>query len=194
MNEFFLANNRSIKIGDIIIRQFQMYDFDEWAPVAKVIKDFIKNHSDEIYKSLLKAHTAEVITLLSKSTHQDETALISMVEASESLLIQLVDAMFKVNNVFFSEKEPKRKSKRKSQSEDTDQANWFDNFQILIESGHRHKDIMRMSYGTFIGYLKAAQRQQSANIRMQTSLMRAAQHANAKAFAKLIDELKLSED
>ncbi len=194
MNEFFLVNNRSITIGDINIRQFQMYDFDEWAPVAKVIKNFIKNHSDEIYKSLLKVHAAEVITLLSKSTHQDETALISIAEASESLLIQLVGAMIKVNDAFFSEKESKRKSRRKSQSKNADQANWFDSFQLLIESGHHSADIMQMTYGAFISYLKAAQKQRSQNLLTNTHLMRAAQHAKDKAYAKLTDELKPSED
>ena len=44
MNDFFLANNRSITIGDITVHQLQMLNFDEWAPHAKAIKDFLKNH------------------------------------------------------------------------------------------------------------------------------------------------------
>lgn len=194
MNEFFLANNRSITIGDITIHQLQMHDFDEWAPHAKVIKDYLKTQSDEIYKTLFKAHTAEVVTLLSKSTHQDETALITMAEASESTLAHLIEVVIGVNDAFFGEKEPKRKRGRKSKRKDAEQSNWFDTFQLLINAGHRHGDILQMSYGTFTGYLKSAQKLQSANMRMQTNLMRASQHANAKAFAKLIEELKLSDD
>jgi len=194
MNEFFLANNRSITIGETTVHQLQMHNFDEWAPHAKVIKDYLKTQSDKIYKALFKAHTAEVITLLSKSTLQDETVLISMIEASESTLFRLIETVIIVNDAFFGEREHKRRRGRKAKNKEAKQSNWFDNFQYLIEAGHRHEDIMQMSYGTFIGYSKAAQSQQSANMRMQTNLMRAAQHANAKAFSKLIDELKPSED
>lgn len=194
MNEFFLVNNRSITIGDINIRQLCMHNFDEWGLAAQAVKGYLKGHSDEINGELLKAHTSHVFTLLSKSTHLDETALISMAEASESLLIQLVGAMIKVNDAFFSEKESKRKSRRKSQSKNADQANWFDSFQLLIESGHHSADIMQMTYGAFISYLKAAQKQRSQNLLTNTHLMRAAQHAKDKAYAKLTDELKPSED
>lgn len=191
MNDFFLANNRNIAIGDITVHQLQMYDFDEWAPHAKVIKDFLKNHSDEIYKSLFEAHTTDVMIVVSKSTHKSIDELIVVVEASEIAFIELIDAAIKVNDVFFSEKEPKRKRGRKKAEE---QSSWFDAFQFLIDAGHRHDDILLMSYGTFIGYLKSAQKQQSDKLRTMTNLMRAANHANAKAFAKLIEELKPSDD
>ena len=191
MNDFFLATNRSITIGDIAVHQLKMHDFDEWAPHAKTIKDFFKNHSDEIYKSLFEAHTADVMIVVSKSTHKSIDDLISVVEASESVFIELINAVIKVNDAFFSEKEPKRKRGQKKAEE---QASWFDTFQFLIDAGHRHDDILQMSYGTFIGYLESAQKQQSANTRMQTNLMRAANHASTKAFAKLIEELKPSDD
>jgi len=191
MNDFFLANNRNIAIGDITVHQLQMYDFDEWAPHAKVIKDFLKNHSDEIYKSLFEAHTTDVMIVVSKSTHKSIDELIVVVEASEIAFIELIDAAIKVNDVFFSEKETKRKRGRKKAEE---QSSWFDTFQFLIDAGHRHDDILQMSYGTFIGYLKSAQKQQSDKLRTLTNLMRAANHANAKAFAKLIEELKPSDD
>ncbi|MEN3978198.1 hypothetical protein [Acinetobacter sp. CWB-B33] len=51
-----------------------------------------------------------------------------------------------------------------------------------------------MSYGTFTGYLKAAQKNQVTKLQVQTNLIHSAQHANAKAFAKLIEELKPSKD
>ena len=82
MNDFFLANNRNIAIGDIAVHQLQMHDFDEWAPHAKTIKDFLKNHSDEIYKSLFEAHTEDVMIVVSKSTHKSIDELIPVVEAS----------------------------------------------------------------------------------------------------------------
>jgi hypothetical protein len=55
-------------------------------------------------------------------------------------------------------KEPKLRRGRKSQSKDEEQTSWFKTFQFLIESGHRPADVLQMSYGTFTGYLKAAQK------------------------------------
>ena len=192
MNEFFLANNRSVVIGNTTIHQLKMHNIDEWGPYASVIKSFLKTHSDEIYKSLLKAHTVEVMTLLGKSTLKTESELILMAEASESTFLSLIEAVIKVNDAYFAEKESGRKRSRKVK--ELDQPSWFETFQYLIEAGHHHEDIMQMSYGSFIGYLKAAQKQRSQNLLTSTNLMRAAQHAKDKAYAKLTDELKSNDD
>lgn len=194
MNEFFLANNRSLVIGDVTIHQLKMHNIDEWAPHASVIKFFLKTHSDEIYKSLLKAHTSEVMTLLGKSTLKTESELILMAEASESTFLSLIEAVIKVNDAFFGEKEPKRRRGRKAKEKEVHQPSWFETFQYLIEAGHRHEDILQMSYGSFIGYLKAAQKQRSQNLLTSTNLMRAAQHAKDKAYAKLTDDLRPVDD
>lgn len=192
MNEFFLANNRSVVIGEVTIHQLKMHNIDEWAPHASVIKSFLKTHSDEIYKSLLKAHTVEVMTLLGKSTLKTESELILMAEASESIFLTLIEAVIKVNDAYFAEKESGRKRSRKVKEQG--QPSWFETFQYLIKAGHRHEDIMQMSYGAFIGYLGAAQKQRSQSLLTYTNLMRAAQHAKDKAYAKLTDELKSNDD
>ncbi len=194
MNEFFLANNRSITIGDITIHQLQMYDFDEWSPHAKAIKYFLRTHSDEIYKSLLKDETSHVFAFMSKTTQLEESTLISKAEASESAFIALLVASIKVNDAFFSEKDAKPKRGRQSQNSKPVKSAWFESFQILVSAGHRPGDIMQMTYGAFFEYLKAAQKIQAMKMRVHTNLMRSAQHANAKAFKQLMDELKLSED
>ena len=190
MNDFFLATNRSITVADVEVFQLQMHNFDEWAGHAKAIKDFLKNHSDEIYKSLFEAHTAHVMTLVSKSLHKTIDELIPVVEASESVFLELIEAAIKVNDAYFSEPEPSKKRGRKSEEKST----WFDAFQMLISIGHTHESIMTMSYGAFNGYLKSAQKLQLSQMRSQTNLMRAAQHANAKEFKKLIEELKQVDD
>lgn len=192
MNEFFLANNRSVVFGDVTIHQLKMHNIDEWTPHASVIKSFLKTHSDEIYKSLLKAHTVEVMALLGKSILKTERELILMAEASESTFLSLIEAVIKVNDAYFAEKEARRKGSRKAKEQD--KPSWFETFQYLIEAGHRHEDILQMSYGSFIGYLKAAQKQRSQNLLTSTNLMRAAQHAKDKAFAKLTDDLRPVDD
>jgi len=192
MNEFFLASNRSITVEDVEVFQLQMHNFDEWATHAEVIKNFIKDrdYSDEILKELLKTHTAHVMIVVSKSTHKTIDELILIVEASESLFPELLEAVIKINDAYFSELEPPKKHGRKLEEKST----WFDAFQMLISVGHTHESIMAMSYGAFNGYLKSAQKLQLSQMRSQTNLMRAAQHANAKEFKKLIEELKQVDD
>ena len=188
MNEFYLASNRSITVADVEVFQLQMHNFDEWAGYAQKIKEFLKGkvHSDEILKELLKAQTAHVMIVVSKSTYKTIDELILIVEASESLFPELLEAVIKINDAYFSEPELPKKHDRKSEEKST----WFDAFQMLISVGHTHESIMTMSYGTFNSYLKSAQKLQLSQMRSQTNLMRAAQHANAKEFKKLIEELK----
>lgn len=192
MNEFYLASNRSITVADVEVFQLQVHNFDEWAGHAQKIKEFLKGkvHSDEILKELLKTHTAHVMIVVSKSTHKTIDELIPIVEASESLFPELLEAVIKVNNAYFSDLELPKKRGRKSEEKST----WFDAFQMLISVGHTHESIMAMSYGTFNSYLKSAQKLQLSQMRSQTNLMRAAQHANAKEFKKLIEELKQVDD
>jgi hypothetical protein len=39
MNEFFLANGRSITVGDFAIHQLCMHNFDEWGTAASEVKN-----------------------------------------------------------------------------------------------------------------------------------------------------------
>lgn len=192
MNEFYLASNRSITVADVEVFQLQMHNFDEWAGHAQQAKEFLKGkeHSDEILKELLKAHTAHIMIVVSKSTHKSIDELIPMVEASESAFVELIDTVIKVNDAYFSEPIPKHR-------DDVDprkKSSWFDVFQLLVSNGHSHNDIMQMTYGAFRYYLKSAQKLQRSQMRSQTNLVRAAQHANAKEFKKLIEELKQVDD
>lgn len=191
MNDFYLASNRSITVADVEVFQLQMHNFDEWAGHAQQVKEFLKGkaHSDEILKELFKTHTANIMIVVSKSTHKTIDELIPIVESSESVFLELLEAVIKVNDAYFSEPEPKKRG-RKSEEKST----WFDAFQMLISVGHTDKSIMAMSYGAFNSYLKSAQKLQLSQMRSQTNLMRAAQHANAKEFKKLIEELKQVDD
>ena len=50
MNDFFMASNRPIKVGELSVHQLQMHNFDEWSSVAQVIKDFLNSiGSDKLY-------------------------------------------------------------------------------------------------------------------------------------------------
>lgn len=185
MNDFFIASNRSVKVGDLSVHQLQMHNFDEWSGAAQAIKEFLNNHSDGVYKKLLTEHTNEVVTLLCKSTLQDEAELISIAENSELTLLQLVDAVIKVNSAFFTEKELKHRDDVDPRKKNS----WLDTFQLLVSNGHSHESIMQMSYGSFRYYLKAAQKAERMKMRSQAIANRA-QHAINKKFDDFIKSLE----
>ena len=151
MNDFFLATNRSIKVNDIEVRQIQMKDFDTWAVHAEPVKNFIKdqNHSDEILTALFKAHTVQVISTMACVTDLDHELLLKLA-ADEQEFKDLLKAALLINQVYFKYEKPKRGIKKK------DDSTWFDSFQFLVSMGHQHSEIMEMTYGTFQGYVKAA--------------------------------------
>jgi len=191
MNDFFLATNRSIKIPvvdtNIEVRQIQMKDFDVWATHAEVLKNFIKDkdHSDEILTELFKAHGIQVISTMACVTDLDDDSLLKLA-INEQEFKQLLKAVLNVNHAYFKYEKPKRGSNKNTQTEST----WFDSFQYLISAGHRHEDIMNMTYGAFDQYLKSAQKDHKNKLQYLSSVIRSAHHANAKEFKKFFEELK----
>lgn len=187
MNDFFLATNRSITLDDIEVRQIQMKDFDIWATHAEVIKNFIKDrdYSDEILNELFSAHGVQVISAITCVTDLDNESLFKLA-ADEQKFKQLLKAALSVNHAYFKHEKPKLGAKKTQTSEST----WFDSFQFLISAGHRPDDIMNMTYGAFDQYLKSAQKDHKNKLQYLSSVIRSAQHANAKEFKKFFDDLK----
>ena len=188
MNDFFLATNRSITLDDIEVRQVQMKDFDIWATHAEVIKNFIKDrdYSDEILNELFSAHGVQVISTIACVTDLDNDSLFKLA-ADEQKFKQLLKTVLNVNHAYFKYEKPKRGSKKAAQSSES---TWFDSFQYLISAGHRHEDIMNMTYGAFEQYLKSAQKDHKNKLQYLSSVIRSAHHANAKEFKKFFDGLK----
>ena len=187
MNDFFLATNRSIRINDIEVRQIQMKEFDIWATHAEVLKNFIKdqNHSDEILTELLAAHGMQVISTIACATDLDNDSLLKLA-ANEQEFKDLLKAVLLVNQAYFKYEKPKRGAKKTQTTEST----WFDSFHYLISAGHRHDDIMNMTYGAFDQYLKSAQKDHKNKLQYLSSVIRSAHHANAKEFKKFFEGLK----
>lgn len=194
MNEFFVASNRSISVGELSVHQLQMHNFDEWLGVGQVIKDFLDSHPDETVQKIFDEHPFESTQLIAYSLKCSSEQVVDLFKRESKLNILLLDATIKVNEAFFSEPKPKKKHKRSRKAKEPKQPSWFETFQYLIKAGHRNEDIMQMSYGAYIGYLGAAQKQRSQSLLTNTNLMRAAQHAKDKAYAKLTDELKSNDD
>lgn len=159
MNDFFLANNRSIIINvlgnDVEVKQLQMHNFDIWSPLASVIRDTLKqrDYSDVIGAEIVKKHDLHVFQLCSLCTTIAIDVLLDLAESDPLEFSHLLKHVINVNGAYF--KEPKPRKQKKSSEE---QSSWFDAFQFLIAHGHQHSEVMQMSYGCFINYLKAAQK------------------------------------
>ena len=186
MNDFFLATNRSITLDDIEVRQIQMKDFDIWATHAEVIKNFIKDrdYSDEILTELFTDHGVQVISVITCVTDLDNDSLLKLA-ANEQEFKQLLKAVLSVNHAYFKYEKPKHTAKKQAI-----ESTWFDSFQYLISAGHRHEDIMNMTYGAFDQYLKSAQKDHKNKLQYLSSVIRSAHHANTKEFKKFFEGLK----
>lgn len=192
MNDFFLATNRSIKIAvlgnDVEVCQIQMKDFDTWATHAEVLKSLIKDrdYSDEILTELFAAHALQVISTIVCVTDITKESLLK-IAVNEQEFKQLLKTVLNVNHAYFKYEKPKRGAKKSTQP---NESTWFDSFQFLISAGHRHDDIMKMTYGAFDQYLKSAQKDHKNKLQYLSSVIRSAQHANAKEFTKFFEGLK----
>ncbi|GIT83729.1 hypothetical protein DSM16313_15110 [Acinetobacter seohaensis] len=187
MNDFFLADNRTFQIGEIEVRQIQVKSLDLFCRHAETVKEFLtdKDYSDEILIELFKAHTVEVIQVCVMTTNLEAESIFNVAK-DQALFLGMLRAVLTVNTAYFKPEKPKRGSKTSNEK-----STWFDSFQYLIESGHRHDDIMNMSYGAYLQYVKAAQRSELRKMRSQVNLMRSAQHAQNREFKKLMEDLKV---
>ena len=149
MNDFFTASNRSLKVGDIAVHQLRMHNFDEWSGVAQIIKDFLNNHPDETAQKLFEAHPFESTQLIAYSLNYSEEQTIELFKQGDTANGQLLNAVIKVNDAFFSEP----KQKRRDDVDPRKKSSWYDLFQLLASNGHPHDSIMQMSYGSFRYYL-----------------------------------------
>lgn len=193
MNDFFLANNRSITIkvlgNDVEVKQLQMHNFDVWSPIASVIRDRLKqsDYSDLIGAGLVKDYGAHVFQLCSMCTSTDVETLLDLAESDPLEFSHVIKHVIEVNGAYFKEEiRPGLKTrKKKGGIEQT----WFDSFQYLIAHGHRPDDVLLMTYGAFVGYLKAAEKYQRNRGKFDSNIIRAAQHADKKGFTAFQDEL-----
>ncbi len=192
MNEFFIANDRRGMLNEqdlsIEVHQLKMHNFDVWIQSAEPIKQALQNkdHSDEILFDVMKTHLLKITMLCALATEQDVQYLFEIAKTQGSLFCKLFKEVLNVNQAFF--KTEKAKAKRRNDKADDD-FSWFDSFHVLISAGHTHESIMNMNYGTFIGYLKSAQKQERNKIKIMSNAVRSAHHASMKQFKDFIDGL-----
>ncbi|AXQ22578.1 hypothetical protein BEN71_11060 [Acinetobacter wuhouensis] len=184
MNEFFLASNRTIQKEDIEINQITVKDLDKWSQFAEPIRKELKqDYSDEKVESAIKQNKASALMLCSLATNFDTDVFIDIMNTDADKFISIFSEVLAVNRAYFDQEDAK-KTKEKTKT------TWFDSFQFLISKGHRHKDILDYSFGTFLEYLKAAQRNERNSLLSFGSAMRVSYHADSKAYSKYTEEVK----
>jgi len=185
MNDFFIASNRPIKVGELSVYQLQMHNFDEWSGAAQVIKDFLNNHPDETTRKIFDAHAFESTQLIAYSLKYSIEQIIELFKSDAQIITQLLDAVINVNHAFFSEPKPKHRDDLDPRKK----SSWFDVFQMLVSNGHQPESIMQMSYGSFRYYLKSTQKAERMKMR-NLAIATRAQNAINKKFNEFIKSLE----
>lgn len=186
MNDFFLATNESItnELG-ITVKQITVKDLGTWFQHAEPIRlELKKDYSDESIEKVFNLHKMPSLFLCKMTTDKTNDELISLVSNDFSNIITLLKSIIEVNIKYFDQEDAK-----KSRSTAKSESSWFDSFQLLINSGHDHNDIMNMSYGAFIMYTKATSRKANFDLARLANAMRMAQHASNSDYEKLIKKL-----
>lgn len=191
MNDFFLALGRSIYVNlfgieALEIRQITVEKLEDWLIVAQLIKEFLSNkdYSDAVLTELFLTHGPYVIAMCTLVTHLNQAELIQLAK-NQADFIRLIHHVLTVNQAYFKEKEPKRRGLKDSAKDST----WFDSFQALIRHGHTHSEILKLSYGAFLAYLKAANKAYRSELASRLNVARLAHHGDAKAIKNFVNDL-----
>lgn len=180
MNDFALASNRTVTVGDITVRQCVMSEFDRFVEYAHPVREALRADKSDAIKTFL-ANSNETVGLVQLLTNAKDLEHLS---SEPELMINIIMALHTLNTAFFEEE--KKPERRKT----NDKSTWFDGFQFLISNGHQHNQIMQYTYGTYLGYIKAAARAQRQNMLTHAIATRNAQHATKQGFESFERELK----
>jgi len=96
--------------------------------------------------------------------------------AIAELLLKIIE----VNEAFFKKEEKETDSKDSS---------WFEAFAYLVKMGHRHNDILDMTYGAFLQYLKEGHAVEREQVKSYAIAQRMASGANKRGWEKYLKQL-----
>ncbi|MFW1764826.1 hypothetical protein ACG9X2_05070 [Acinetobacter bereziniae] len=182
MNEFFLALNGTSKYEEIEVRQVLVSELDQWAQFAEPVRlklnlDFSSENLLEVFKDF-KFQILMICSLTS-----DVTIVKPDILNNKYKLIELFKVVIDVNYAYFIQEINNNNISSKNHT-------WFDSFQYLISKGHRHSDILNYSFGAFVEYLKAAQRNERNSLLTMGNAIRVSYHADKNAYSKYVDNMK----
>lgn len=187
MNDFFIANNESLPHvfidQKIEVKQIQVKNLDRFSVYAIKIKDALESYSIETITPLIEPQILNIMGLVSVVTTLSPKTFIENT-AQTKAIAELVLKIIEVNEAFF-----KKEKKQSRANKETKEVSWFHSFTYLIKNGHRHEDIMNMTYGAFMHYLKEAQAFERQQIKSYAIATRVANNAKQQGWEKYIKQL-----
>lgn len=182
MNDFFLLNNESLPYvfidQNIEIKQIQVKNLNRFAQFAEPIKK-LESYSIETIAPLIETNIIQIMGIFSIVTTLDADYFTDRLENTEAIA-DLILKIIQVNDEFFK-KEPK--------GENSKDSSWFNAISYLIKHGHSESEVLNMSYGAFLKYIKEAQAIERQQIKSYAIATRVANHAKNQAWEKYLKQL-----
>ncbi|MCJ0830490.1 hypothetical protein MN869_18930 [Acinetobacter sp. NIPH1876] len=187
MNDFFIVNNESLPHTfidqKIEVKQIQVKDLARFSIYAIKIKDALESYSIETITPLIEPQMLNIMGLVSIATTLSPKTFIENT-AQTKAIAELVLKIFEVNETYFKKDKIHNRTKK-----ETKEVSWFRSFAYLIKSGHRHNDIMDMTYGAFLHYVKEAQALERQQIKSYAIATRVANNAKQQGWDKFLKQL-----
>ena len=181
MNDFFLLNNESLPHvfidQNIEIKQIQVKNLNRFAQFAEPIKK-LESYSIETIAPLIDTDMIKIMGVFSLATTLDANYFAEQLE-NTSAIADLILKIIQVNEDFFK-KEPK--------GENSKDSSWFNAISYLIKHGHREEEVLNMSYGAFLKYIKEAQAIERQQIKSYAIATRVANNAKQQAWEKYLKQ------
>ncbi|MCM1959036.1 hypothetical protein NCZ17_06580 [Acinetobacter modestus] len=181
MNDFFLLNNESLPYvfidQNIEIKQIQVKNLNHFAQFADPIKK-LESYSIESIKPLIETNIIQIMGVFSFATTLDANYFADRSENTEAIADMVLN-IIQVNEDFFK-KEPK--------AENSKDSSWFNAISYLIKHGHSEAEVLNMSYGAFLKYIKEAQAIERQQIKSYAIATRVAHHAKNQDWEKYLKQ------
>lgn len=182
MNDFFLLNNESLPYvfidQNIEIKQIQVKNLNRFAQFADPIKK-LESYSIETITPLVEPQMLNIMGICSLVTTISPESFNENVGQSTAIA-ELVLTIIEVNEAFFKKDEKETDSKDSS---------WFEAFAYLVKMGHRYNDILDMTYGAFLQYLKEGHAVERQQVKAYAIATRMASGANKRDWEKYLKQL-----
>ena len=169
----------------IEVKQIQVKNLARFSVYAIKIKDTLESYSIETITPLVEPQILNMMGLCSMVTTLIPKTFIENT-AQTKAIAELVLKIIEVNETFFKNDKKQDRTKK-----ETKEVSWFHSFAYLIKNGHRHDDIMDMTYGAFIHYLKEAQALERQQIKSYAIATRVANNAKEKGWDKYLKQLEV---
>ena len=186
MNDFFLLNNESLPYvfvdQNIEIKQILVKDLNRFAQFSGPIKK-LESYSVETITPLIQTNMLQIMGVVSLTTSLDPISFSEQLEKAV-VIADLLLKIIEVNNDVF-----KKQPKSENENENEKGSSWFKAFSYLINHGHRHDEILNMTYGAFIKYLNAAQAIERQQIKSYAIATRVANNAKQQGWDKYLKQL-----